>query len=74
MTRLIELTETPPTRALDNALLSIRESYGAATADVVAAQLEYPTVSAGNPGGEATGSLTRASGRKSTQLSASSWE
>ncbi|NUQ27459.1 MAG: transcriptional regulator, partial [Acidobacteriaceae bacterium] len=38
----MELPAGPPAPALDETLLAIGDRYGAATADVVAAQLEYP--------------------------------
>jgi len=39
---VIELNSSSPTTALDNALFSISEMYGEATANWVALQLEYP--------------------------------
>lgn len=40
--RQIDIPAKPPAQALDESLIRIADSYGTATAEIVAAQLEYP--------------------------------
>ena len=40
--RRIDIPAKPPARVLDESLIKIGDSYGTATAEIVAAQLEYP--------------------------------